>query len=44
MVAETLLPDRIPPRPLWQRWQKPLAAGAAFLLAVAGVVIYIWFR
>jgi hypothetical protein len=44
MVAETLLPDRIPPRPLWQRWRKQLVAGAAALLALAGVVIYFWFR
>jgi hypothetical protein len=44
MVAETLLPDRIPPRSPWQRWRKPLIVGAAVVLALAGGLIYFWFR
>ncbi len=44
MVAESLLPDRIPPRSRWQVWRKPLIFGGAVVLALAGGLIYHWFR
>jgi hypothetical protein len=44
MVAETLLPDRLPPPSRWQRWRKGLIAGLAIALAAAGVLIYYRFR
>ena len=44
MVAETLLPDRFPPLSRWQRWRKPLILSGAVVLALAGGLIYFWFR
>jgi hypothetical protein len=44
MVAETLLPERLPPPSRWERWRKRLMIGLAIVLAAGGVFIYYWFR